>query len=1744
MHFGCDDVSKRIWGEWLDALPEINEQYIAEGERPLASTGYGGNAMGGMLGAFPIVSCLIAQPDSRIEQQYTSICMLLLQKILVLDSSYGLNSVARLLRCISNTERTTFFILQRLPVYMGDLSNFKLSLTSELENLRKEYTDDKYKKYFDAIEKLAQFDTGEKTKVRTRTKGNWRVYPELIENFDDEANQVGVSPVIDIDEITGEFDKWYFVQEKEKEQEGALLRPKVAAEASAKLTRYWLRRYHKLTSEDRACLTPLERRRLAKFIVDDLKSESNETFVAALWVAIAYLTPLSFIDARNVLAEKDSFQRVTLNGEYVLKIQQLANGYKYTQESLKECYEAESSLKIELHIMLVQALSRLKQLKGGSILEKLNVDYEEIDEILDKKLDILRANGQYRLTKQRIGYAFKAAIICLEHNPIITYYLSCNEKHAPPMLLYYGALLADQICEVYDAASSHLMMDELCEPIHAGNWGEIYTKTIAKRSTVSTYVGALNSHVSQVVSDNKSKLWEKHNEYTDYIVALLMYATGHRPVQDPFDSLEKIDLQAGLILINDKSMDEMRAYRLVSLPDIAVKQIELYCDYLEQLSITLVRMGKAHFDLSCAIRTVLNTNDDSVNQIIPLFFYLDKDLTSTSSVTQETVAAFLNLVTWVPNNYNRHVSATELLKNRLCAQQAEIQLGHIEGVDHPFGLISELVPVTELHEVGNSIDEIMGSHGWEVMPSILKKKRINIQNQKQLRIKRVNVHKGTIFGDELRKINREIVNGRYASLVRDILNQFEDITDIDRITTDDVENIVTAISAEAKEKHLSVNRCNKLFYTWLSRSVSSNSKLFYLRKAMVVAESSPFGKETLSLYRKAVIGREKFVTYLELAAKNGEGTSIELRLAEIIMSAVLFGCVGSSVRLKDLCSAVLSRCYHYKDSVFLDLVLVEGDVSQADKNVFRWFPDDISMALIAGLYEIKGVDGYKVDGGKLNQKLIYLMRELSIGFKKKDIWGQLARLSENALLVEAPGYVRAVASEKISSASVPLDSYIRILSGEKLKRISKKPERHEFKKHILNINVSACSSKGFSKNSHLFLNKMRSAFYDALNIEVKANKKFNKRAKDALIDNIKEVIGKGDKWSEVANVLACWAIFLCKFGTRRKENIKFNTVNKYFFMVSNALMDLVNNGSILTMSAEDFEKLYIKAVGYDTRNNPAEFVGRLQEFHIFLTEHWPVSMPEWGVIYAYAGGSTELSVPDANYIREDEYLECFSYLRNCSELERLERWQYSVMLLLGYRFGLRFDEVYRTQWRDIQHDLDFNELSVLVNNNAYGDTKSTAGVRVVPLTVRLTEVEVGVLKALKNEFKSSFEYDAQQGLMAEFGDKRKLIDDAAASIFINEVIRSITGDDLLHFHHLRHSFANNIWLGDFHCNDELNSASINGLTLRAAAVVIGHTSEETLLGSYVHKLDKVISTYSKKITPRLSLKLFVYAANINYEAAKKRLSRNKSMNKSTADLLQLEKLLPQPDVCLVKRDDKDISVSKSIEITLNVIDLVIQAASGIITDANQAAQINIIAERFMLNSNAVEKIFLAATYVEGESGYNRFDIDRYNDSLLSNNLLQNKAFQPGNEEASRMKGLLKDRQIIMDKLNDHEKSIVSEGINVWIKGYDQASNDIIVAEINDIKKYQACLDVLGIEHLNYSVAVPDEFEGECENIKNQLGDLFEVMTSPLRFAHEKTVRRRKSRLKVAVQTKGTSLKTKTTFAMMMFFIAVSLQVQI
>lgn len=67
MQHGYDSVSKRIWADWPDVLPEINDQFIAEGEEFLASTGHGGNPLGGSLDNFPIVACLTAQLDLRIK---------------------------------------------------------------------------------------------------------------------------------------------------------------------------------------------------------------------------------------------------------------------------------------------------------------------------------------------------------------------------------------------------------------------------------------------------------------------------------------------------------------------------------------------------------------------------------------------------------------------------------------------------------------------------------------------------------------------------------------------------------------------------------------------------------------------------------------------------------------------------------------------------------------------------------------------------------------------------------------------------------------------------------------------------------------------------------------------------------------------------------------------------------------------------------------------------------------------------------------------------------------------------------------------------------------------------------------------------------------------------------------------------------------------------------------------------------------------------------------------------------------------------------------------------------------------------------------------------------------------------------------------------------------------------------------------------------------------------------------------
>jgi len=76
---------------------------------------------------------------------------------------------------------------------------------------------------------------------------------------------------------------------------------------------------------------------------------------------------------------------------------------------------------------------------------------------------------------------------------------------------------------------------------------------------------------------------ERHNRFSIYVMEMLYFLTGHRPVRRAFADERNFDLAAGLLLVSDKDREDATNTRLVPLASVALDQIGKYRRYVEYI---------------------------------------------------------------------------------------------------------------------------------------------------------------------------------------------------------------------------------------------------------------------------------------------------------------------------------------------------------------------------------------------------------------------------------------------------------------------------------------------------------------------------------------------------------------------------------------------------------------------------------------------------------------------------------------------------------------------------------------------------------------------------------------------------------------------------------------------------------------------------------------------------------------------------------------------------------------------------------------------------------------------------------------------------------------------------------------------------------------------------------------------------------------------------------------------------------
>lgn len=1070
--------------------------------------------------------------------------------------------------------------------------------------------------------------------------------------------------------------------------------------------------------------------------------------------------------------------------------------------------------------------------------------------------------------------------------------------------------------------------------------------------------------LQNAVSSN-ARLADRHNAFVDYCTAMLFCCTGHRAVREPFSELRHFDLDLGLLLISDKARDDSRAWRLVALPDIAAQQVKIYVDYLRLLASKLSARAPLS-DLSAQIWMLAEGGSS-----IPLFFYLRESGDGWDPVTPSVLAQRWQERWRIPVNLLRHVTANTLLQASQRADWVSIQLGHTDGVDHPLGSTSTSSVLETLAQIRPFLNECLKSAGWTVVPSPLD--GASVRRRPKIPPEAASARQA-IFGAQRREVERNRRRSTAAQFFREIWQeQFPSGSPLD---VDAVQQIVAQIVAEAPNQGVSVNWALQLVYRYLrTRSGGVGILRRISRVRLIEVEPSPFSADTLVNYQATQRARFAFSNYLTQQGKHGVQPDFQVRIAEIVVSAALFGGVANAGRLKALGDVVYGSTYRLDGQEFVDLPL-------GQEAVFRWFPDPVSQRLMHGLFRTVE-PGHAISKTALERAIKSLVASVAeSSFRCPFEW--LAKTSRAAAVLEVPGFVASCLSGDVPAVSLPLPQWVRVVTGHQLipaDDISVVSNSHpDLWSPPVNRKPKPRHTEG---EWRAFLSELRALISKARDAERVGNLSVRNRCKSRLSGLLQEAC-KDSGWAAMPVMLAAWTVHLCQHGTRSKKNLAFATVEKYAILVSSRLLPVSTGLHVGGLDEVAYEELYLRAVEREKPERRFELACRLRELHGFLREAYLLEDLDWSAVMAAAGGFAQRGFADANVVTSAEYRRALAVITSEASLGERRQCQYAALLIFGYRVGLRFGEALRLAYSDVQREGEY--MYVWVHNAVYGEVKSPAGVRALLLTERLDPLEQQVLDRLLVAGEADFSENPGAMLMADRSGSQDLLDRAEAGRLLNELLRRVTGDRRTRFHHLRHGWVTRAvaaqavlpipgfseQLSDNAESEFFGDAA--GFPLRSIAVAAGHASERTTLGSYAHCVDQLAPLYVQ--VPQLSDHAKAYAEQVASATIR---SRRRGTRISSEG-----RLPPIPEPKISTQLPQEVTISDLLGSLPDMrrpdlidVDILLRRFS------NSGQPIEVVAESLGLDRSTSHRILRTAEDVELKTGYDGYRLARRSDDPLA-----------------------------------------------------------------------------------------------------------------------------------------------------------------
>lgn len=596
---------------------------------------------------------------------------------------------------------------------------------------------------------------------------------------------------------------------------------------------------------------------------------------------------------------------------------------------------------------------------------------------------------------------------------------------------------------------------------------------------------------------------------------------------------------------------------------------------------------------------------------------------------------------------------------------------------------------------------------------------------------------------------------------------------------------------------------------------------------------------------------------------------LKARLGLLILSAAYHGGLLDIEQLKALMSLDIGEI-EWKAAIPEVRLLLPVNGNEGVDNR-QWFPDPCTLALLMrSKADLDSICDQLKKPEMLNGFVNALLKfpEISAGVRTSSLTDMLQLLRMQVQMHIPPLLVNFASRDKFLSHSVREDAWAHIFGYDCSKSESNDHDGSE-------LPDQALDTKG----------RIDPDWLDQLVAFMRKN------------ETKQETAARLSSWSEtkpgLPAVMASWLkTMLLGKSAYGNSNIR-ETILSYLRIMARSLSENLQVDTIFDIPPDALDEVYETLLDLeDTPRKRKELAKAIREFHWFLhSKHGYPPISENSVL----GINRGVQAVDATIISEEQYQETLKQLSFCGIEIRSPRLVMAakLMVILGYRLGIRRNEGLKLLIHDLQlprlrasrisafqlrhkgksllteqQRIDLNlPVHLHIRPNAFRYLKTRNSTRTLPLHELLSADELSLLL----EWHALREQEELQGAFSDFlfcipADKTVWISEEYIFPAIHAVMRAVTGNQHVHYHHLRHSCATWLmlklmipvlqaeerieiifqglpetsgWLMDSESLKRYLFHFSGGPTRRVAHIVsalLGHASPKTTLRHYVHCL--------------------------------------------------------------------------------------------------------------------------------------------------------------------------------------------------------------------------------------------------------------------------------------------------------------------